>query len=187
MCNNFEPVLHFRDPEMLQEIYVTKNKYFDKHPYLKGIFFPLLGESTLFESSNQSWATKRKVLSTAFYKEKLNLIIVLIKEEVRKTMLLWKDKYVTPQKEMNIVSEVSELFARIILSCAFGEDISEKLIMIETDGVVTHERLASAFRNQLERTLFRQFGLQLVLLPYSYNYYLSSKDRETKRNCDRIR
>lgn len=97
ICNNFEPVLHIRDPDMLQEIYVTKNKYFDKHPYLKGIFFPLLGESTLFEASNQSWAAKRKVLSTAFYKEKLTKMVVLIKEEVRKSLAHWKDTYVTAQ------------------------------------------------------------------------------------------
>jgi hypothetical protein len=43
----FEPTLMICDPELLNELYVTKNKYFDKHQRMADIFRPLLGDSTL--------------------------------------------------------------------------------------------------------------------------------------------
>ena len=47
--NSFEPTLYIRDPEMLNEIYGSKNKYFDKHPCFKNIFGILINDGILFE------------------------------------------------------------------------------------------------------------------------------------------
>lgn len=35
---------------------------------------------------------------------------------------------------MNVISEINVIYSKIILACAFGEDISEKLLMIEING-----------------------------------------------------
>lgn len=47
--NNFEPTLYIRDPDMLNEIYGSKNKYFDKHPTLKNIFGPMIRDGIIFD------------------------------------------------------------------------------------------------------------------------------------------
>ena len=55
--------IFFSDPEMINEIYVTKNKYFEKHPKFQRIQNRLLGGSILFSESTELWAKKRKSLS----------------------------------------------------------------------------------------------------------------------------
>lgn len=39
-----------------------------------------MGESILLAESNHQWSSKRKVLATAFYKDKLIKMIELVKE-----------------------------------------------------------------------------------------------------------
>jgi hypothetical protein len=48
---------------MLDEIYISKNKYFDKFFSAKELLYPLIGDSILFLESNEIWAHKRKALS----------------------------------------------------------------------------------------------------------------------------
>ena len=43
-----ELTLLISDPEMINEIYVSKNKYFDKHDQISRVFRPLLGHTMLF-------------------------------------------------------------------------------------------------------------------------------------------
>lgn len=40
--------LAISDPAVVQELYTTKNKYFDKHPLIKDLTYCLTGESILF-------------------------------------------------------------------------------------------------------------------------------------------
>jgi len=88
---------------MVHEIYVTKNKYFDKHHSIKNAFFPLVGDSILFDRSTKEWQTRRKIISGAFYKEKLQKMTLLIKNETKKTLAEWRDNYVNQGKTVNIV------------------------------------------------------------------------------------
>jgi cytochrome P450 len=67
------------DPKIVQELYVEKNKYFDKAERTKILLEPLIGESILFSPSNQEWSTRRKLVSSAFYKEKLLKMIDIMK------------------------------------------------------------------------------------------------------------
>ena len=60
-----------QDPEMVNELYVAKNKYFDKSDKFYRIWHMLFGESILMTKSNELWAVKRKHISTAFYKDKM--------------------------------------------------------------------------------------------------------------------
>lgn len=68
---NQEGGIVFSDPDMVNDIYITKNKYFDKHPRSKKVLQVLVGESILFAKSDELWAKKRKNLSAAFYKDKM--------------------------------------------------------------------------------------------------------------------
>jgi hypothetical protein len=42
-----EPILHVNDPHLINELYITKNKYFDKHPLSRNVIYPLMGDSIL--------------------------------------------------------------------------------------------------------------------------------------------
>ena len=68
---SYNPCLLINDPEMLNELYVTKNRFFDKHFLIKDILSPLMGDSTLLAHSTENWAKRRKSLSGTFYKDKL--------------------------------------------------------------------------------------------------------------------
>ena len=89
------PYLTISDPDVISELYMAKSRYLDKYQRSKKWYQRLTGESLLFERSTERQAEKRKRLSTAFYKEKmqgiLNTIIKMtaermdeLKEEVKK-------------------------------------------------------------------------------------------------------
>jgi hypothetical protein len=49
-----------RDPELLEELYVNQNKYFDKYYLTRDLLYPLMGDSILLAESNELWSKKRK-------------------------------------------------------------------------------------------------------------------------------
>ena len=69
--NGFVPTLFINDPEMVNDLYVSKNKYFDKEEQSRNVFFPLMGDTILFAPSTEEWSLRRKAVSATFYKEKL--------------------------------------------------------------------------------------------------------------------
>jgi len=69
---------------MLEELYVGKNKFFDKHPRVQEMFYPSIHDSALFAKSDELWAKKRKTLSAAFYKEKLGKMMDILMDETKK-------------------------------------------------------------------------------------------------------
>ena len=71
MSSADEPGIVIGDVRIVQAMYTTKNKYFDKHILIQIFTNPLLGNSILFAPTTQEWKTSRKVLSPAFYKGKL--------------------------------------------------------------------------------------------------------------------
>ena len=72
--------LNVNDPEIVNEIYVTKNKFMDKSEKMRRVLARFFGQSILFEPTNEVWSTKRKHLSASFYKEKLNMMLKKIIE-----------------------------------------------------------------------------------------------------------
>lgn len=64
-------VVAIGDPEIVNELYVTKNKYFDKTEKHRRMVSNMFGNSLILQRSNENWSTKRKHLSVAFYKEKM--------------------------------------------------------------------------------------------------------------------
>ena len=53
--NGFAPTLFISDVEMINELYVTKNKYFDKEKQIRTVFYPLMGDTIIFAPSNEEW------------------------------------------------------------------------------------------------------------------------------------
>ena len=81
VCFGLVPTIVVRDVALIEELFVGKNKYFEKHPEIKDKFKLIFGDSILFDESGEMWRKKRKSLSSAFYKEKLLKYFQIIKEE----------------------------------------------------------------------------------------------------------
>ena len=117
--------LSIQDPNVVGELYTTKNKYFDKHPLVKDVSLCLTGESILFAETNKDWKDSRKAMSPAFYKGKLENLVEIAKTAVKTTVGCFENIIATKHGEANIMQEVNRMTTRILLVCAFGIDISD--------------------------------------------------------------
>jgi len=88
-----DSMIAIHDPECVNELYVTKNKFVDKSDKFKRIFGTLFGESILFSPSDEKWAQKRKHLSAAFYKDKINDMLAIIIRITNQQVQVWKRDY----------------------------------------------------------------------------------------------
>jgi cytochrome P450 len=120
----FAPIIFLRDLDMIQDLFVNKNKYFDKSEYTWRVLYPLFGDGIAFVPSNEEWAMRRKHVSVAFYKEKLLKFAEIMKGVVHDQMKEWEKKAATGEN-FNLIPAVQTIYQKIILSCAFGKDISE--------------------------------------------------------------
>ena len=87
-------VLSLSDPSMLQEIFVEKNKFFDKSHLSHRLMKPLVGDGILFAPTNENWNIRRKTITAAFYKEKLLKMVEIIKHQAVKNAENWRSKYI---------------------------------------------------------------------------------------------
>jgi cytochrome P450 len=111
-------VLMVNSPDLAEELFLTKNKYFDKHPKSASLFSRLTGDSILFAKSDIKWQQKRKSLSAALYKDKLRAMVDMMKDS---TIDIIRNKWMKAKDgQINIVSESSNLFINITLCCLFG-------------------------------------------------------------------
>jgi cytochrome P450 len=115
-----QPVILINSAEPLTDLYVTKNKFFDKDHLTKIQFSPLFGDSILLSSSNEKWSKKRKVLSSAFYKDKLVRMTENIRKVISQKIEEFELNYVRTSQPMDLVKEIGDLHMRIILVSAFG-------------------------------------------------------------------
>lgn len=113
-----QPVLVINSGAALTDIYLTKNKYFDKDPIGRVQFSSLFGDSIVLAKSDELWSRKRKILSSAFYKEKLVRMTDVIRDIVAETIVEFEEKYL--KKPMDVIKVIGDLHMRIILMTAFG-------------------------------------------------------------------
>jgi cytochrome P450 len=152
---NYYPSLFISDPDMLNELYVTKNKYFDKNDLIRNLFYPLMGDSILLSDSSEIWGKKRKVLSAAFYKEKLIMMCDLVKQCMNDKIRDLKTRFAKTGLEMNLMQEISKTYVKIIMTCAFGEDLSEHELDYSENGLKTKKTVAFVLRETFHKSLRR--------------------------------
>mmetsp|Transcript_30634 Transcript_30634/g.30110 ORF Transcript_30634/g.30110 Transcript_30634/m.30110 type:complete len:106 (-) Transcript_30634:1049-1366(-) len=102
---NYFPYLFFRDPDMLNELYVTKNKYFDKHPFVKEGLQPLMGDALFLSRGDLKWSQQRKTLGQSFYKDKLMKYLEMIRICTDESISKIRTTYVTTNKSMDLIEE----------------------------------------------------------------------------------
>jgi len=119
---------------MVQDIFVTKNRLVDKTGEFQEIFEDGLQESFLFSKGDESWARKRKACAHAFYKDRLENMMDVLKEKLSDMMKTWNSEIEASSDGQTIIDiglVFERLFCRNIVQISFGEDVSD--MKIETD------------------------------------------------------
>ena len=106
-------LLFVNKPDVITDLFITKNKFFDKHHNSGHHLKQVLGDSILFARSNEMWQHKRKSLSQSLYKEKLIAMTKVMKEVTLNYMKEWQKL-----DELDICKRCTDLLMEIILSCA---------------------------------------------------------------------
>ena len=121
------------DPAVVQDLYVSKNKYFDKHSLVKNASYVLTGESILFTETTEDWRSTRKAMSPAFYKGKLESLTEIAKTAIETTVKRFEE-LLKDKNEIDILNEINTMTTRILLTCAFGVDIADEKIDFWVNG-----------------------------------------------------
>ena len=108
---NLNSCIVFSDPELVSEIFIAKNKYFDKHPKFGNVQKRLIGDSIIFSPSNDLWAKKKKSISSAFYKDKLTKMMQICIRCTLDFFKTWEDNKV---KIIDITTEPLDLLTNCI-------------------------------------------------------------------------
>ena len=119
--------LGIADVKVVEALYTTKNKYFDKHPLIADLCYCLTGDSILFANTSDDWRSSRKAISPAFYKGKLENLVEVGKSAVATTLQRFKkiSDQGGPKATIDIMEEVGMMQSRILLVCALGVDCAE--------------------------------------------------------------
>ena len=81
--------LFVSDPQMVQDLFQTKNKVFDKDGEMAGHMKDLMGNSFLFSKGDEVWKQKRQATAHAFYKDRLVNLVEAQKVILEKHMKSW--------------------------------------------------------------------------------------------------
>ena len=99
----------------MESLYTTHNSHFDKHPIVQNLTLNLTGKSILFDESTPSWRQRRKGLSPAFYKGKLQGLIEISKKSVSETVKHLENQCVNGPVEIDMISEISKMMTSLLL------------------------------------------------------------------------
>lgn len=114
--------LAIHDYKVVESLYTTNNQYFDKHPIVFEATRRLTGQSILFGETNDNQKAKRKAMSPAFYKGKLQNMVDTAEQEIRKQIRKYKVACESNNGEITIdmVNDINNLLVRLLLACVIG-------------------------------------------------------------------
>ncbi|CDW77402.1 cytochrome p450 [Stylonychia lemnae] len=178
-----EGQLIISDPEMVQEIYVTKAKYVDKYHRGKKFQHDLFGESILFDRTTEVQAMRRKRLSTAFYKEKMTQNLNIIIKQTFNWVQGIKQDIKQGKNERELGSMIGEHLLDCILTSVFGETKHKKFLKYIIEGDNTEDAsltvIVSRIFIKLSRKPFRVFRLFTHSLD---TWYIGEDEKNIHKN-----
>ena len=119
---------------MAQDVFAAKNQLVDKTGEFLEMFEDAMGSSFLFSKSDEECASKRKACAHAFYKDRLEKMMGVLKDKLRSMMTTWNEEIeANPDKQATIDMAIvfEKLFCSNIVHTAFGEDVSDMPIEID--------------------------------------------------------
>mmetsp|Transcript_22949 Transcript_22949/g.22280 ORF Transcript_22949/g.22280 Transcript_22949/m.22280 type:complete len:277 (+) Transcript_22949:312-1142(+) len=168
------PSLCINDPELMTDIYVTKNKYFDKTWKYNRMFRKLVGNALVFLPSNENWMRSRKIVSQMFYKDKMAKMIPQINLVAARHMKIWKEDKNSPDcSDFNLFHRVNKMLIDVISQCVFGfldeelvidEKVAEGIYVKKTIGTMTESVSNGMFKKvlSLSRIFFNCFDTMFI-------------------------
>ena len=121
------------DPQMVCELFTTKNNLTDKTSDIYQMYKDLLGESFLFSKGDSNWKAKRQACAHAFYKDRLQSMLEVFKQIFAKFATKWMaeiDASADKSTTLNI-EEFQKIFGQNMVHIVFGEDITDQLFELK--------------------------------------------------------
>jgi len=178
------------DPKTVEAMYTLKNKYFSKHPLVQQLCDCLMGKSILNAETSPEWKQARLTLSPAFYKGKLVQLVEIARESVRYSREHLKAKIKKSDGEpvrINLITEFSDVFVRILLMCALGEDVSKQEVDYWENGKCTKRSVSFVLRETFAKLIERAYMPSLFFFPFLANVFLTPHERGVKANALTLR
>jgi cytochrome P450 len=176
------------DPKIVQDMYTTHNKYFDKASFIQVVFSRLLGRSILTADTSPDWRKRRAAISPAFYKGKLVLMCNIAKDAMQTTISQWRKTINDqPRTIFNFIEEMQNSSARVLLSCALGEDLSETNVDYHCNGKVEKRHISFVLRQTFHDSVMRALHPKLIFFPFLLDMYITRHEREILTNCKTVR
>lgn len=97
------------DPAIAQEIFSTKNKFVDKTGLFQEVFEDVIGSSFLFSKGGEDWNRKRKACAHAFYKDRMEKMMEVLKEKLAKLVTEWNKK-IEASSNGQIIIDIAQIF-----------------------------------------------------------------------------
>lgn len=175
------------DVKVVEALYTTHNQFFDKHPSVQNFTLRFLGKSILFDESSKNWRDRRKAMTPAFYKGKLQGLIEIAKKQVARTMERFESLTELGAVEINIIGEVATMMTDILLSCTIGEECTQVLVDQWEHGTQIKVGLGYALRTTFQSLIHRMSLPHTCLFPSLADKYLTRNERDLAANCTSIR
>ena len=166
------------DFKVVQDLYVTHNRFFDKDPLIRSLVGELTGKSILFSDSNESWRTRRHALAPAFYKKKLEEMIEQAKGCLVQTLDRWNNYVKAGPAPIDLINEISLAYTRILLACAVGDNLDGVEVDYWEKGTLSRRDVPSAVRLTFANCLHRLFSEHIFIAPSLANYFITPFERD---------
>ena len=187
------PHLWVSDPDIAQEIFVSKNAHHDKDPEQLIMFADIMGQSFAFSSGDETWKAKRRASAHAFYKDRLRHMLETLKETVQIEFTKWDAKVKqNGSHEINMAKEFFDIFARNIIHICFGEDISDDSFVLKVlkngvyvDQTVSVKDFIFVLGDQLVNVFYKNAMIPINWLFQHTNvvYRMTTDSKILKSNC----
>ena len=129
-------------------------------------------------------------MSPAFYKGKLINLVEIARESVRFSVDQMKSRIrdqKTPKTEINLITEFSDIFVRILLMCALGEDVSRQSIDYWVNGKCEKVKVSYSLRETFGALIDRMANPHIFFFPFFANIYITPYERDIKANALALR
>lgn len=118
---------------MAQDLFVKHSAIADKNGLAEAATLDFFGRAFFFSKADELWKKKRKACSHAFYKDRMEHMLEVLKDKIEEDCLQWMAEIeASEEKQTTIdISKVfNRLYSRSIIHICFGEDISDQRLTI---------------------------------------------------------
>lgn len=90
----------------------------------------------------------------------------IVKECMRLKVLEIRDKFARTGQAMDLISEISNIQVKVLLECAFGEDVSHLKLDYYQNDVKTQKSVAFILRDTFHKCLAKLHSIETALFPF---------------------